>query len=425
MKKLILVTLFFSTMSFAETSIEECKIPKPVEGDLSSANAAVAKMRDFCLPKIRKIAECTARTRLLSDAVSGFISKFKKPSVSAPLLVTASSSVGSFDVRNSDINIWRNFLPLEAQYNQSLDLVRALSEKYRNVKSDSASSMKAQLDSLDFDYNETAKAISRLSENEYKLLIFIENIKRDIQESHESTRQEVLWLQSAECKDSRMEPVVKQLESAFVVFADDADLIYRNIMSARIARQNLVNYTYTAIRNKIETAYSAKLLDDLSTLGGTIDVILRANRLSAKFENWYSWSIFEPNRDKILTTYQQFEGARHILAADLISAQDLRDQMIAATEAFPETGEFYLNRMNSVIKNLEGQLQRLEAKGWEGYLTSQKSVANRLVGNINLTPECRALYQAFLDQASGADSLEKYRVSEKIYMNAVIGCARK
>jgi hypothetical protein len=425
MRKLALAVLLCSTVSFAETSIEECKIPKPLAGDLSSANAAVAKMRDSCLPKIRKIAECTARTRLLSDSVSGFISKFRKPSATAPLLVSASSSVGSFDVKNSDINIWRNFLSLETQYNQSLDLVKALSEKYKDVETGSSTSMRVQLDTLDYDYNETAKAIARLSENEYKLLIFIENIRRDIQESHDRTRQEVLLIQSSECKDSRMEPVVKQLEAAFVIFADDADLIYQNIMSARIARQNLVNYTYTAIRNKIETAYSVKLMDELSTLGGKIDVILRANRLSAKFENWYSWSIFESNRDKILTTYQQFEGARQILAADLVAAQDFRDQMIAITEAFPETGEFYLNRMNSVVRNLEGQLQRLETRGWGGYLASQKSVANRLVGSANLTPECRALYQGFLDQAASVDTLEKYRVSEKIYMNAVIGCARE
>lgn len=426
MRKLILFAALLTSPAYSERlQIEECNIPMPAS--LSDGNAAVAKMSNECLPKIRRIAECTSRTRLLSEAVSGFISKFKKPTGNAPLLVVASTDAKNFKMKNSDLNIWRNFLSLEAQYNESLDAVKALADKYKEIEAaGDSTTMRAQLDALDYDYNETAKAIARLSENEYKLLIFIESVQRDIAESYSRTKEEALWLISDACKQANVAPAVKQLESAFIAMAEDTDMIYNNIISAKIARQNLINYTYTAIRSKIETAYGAKLIEELSTLGGKIDTILRSNRLSAKFENWYSWSIFEPNRDKILTTYQQFEAARQILAADLMSAKDFRDQMLVVTEDFPDTGEFYLNRMNSVITNLQNQLQRLESKGWQGYLTSQKSIATRIVSDPSkLTAECLALYQGFLDQAPGIDTLEKYRVSEKTYMSAVIGCTRK
>ncbi|MDQ3235496.1 MAG: hypothetical protein M3Q07_27110 [Pseudobdellovibrionaceae bacterium] len=426
MRKLILIAALASSIGHAEQlQIEECNIPFP--GTLSEGNAAVAKMRKECLPKIKRIAECASRTRLLSEAVSGFIAKFRKPAGNAPLLVVASADTKNVKMENSDLNIWRNFLSLETQYNASLDAVKALADKYKVIEAAGASStMRAQLDALDYDYNQTAQAIARLSENEYKLLIFIENVQRDLTESYNRTKDEALWLISDECKHANVAPAVRQIESAFIVFSEDANLIYKHIISAKAARQNLINYTYTAIRSKIETAYSARLADELSTLGGKIDTILRANRLSAKFENWYSWSIFEPNRDKILTTYQQFEAARQILAADLMSARDFHEQMLVVTEAFPDTGEFYLNRMNSVITNLQTQVQRLETRGWQGHLTSQTSVANRIVSNPSkLTPECLALYQRFLDQTPDIDTLEKYRVSEKIYMNAVIGCTRK
>lgn len=426
MRNLILIALLASSVARAEQpKIAECNIPLP--SDLSEGNAAVAKMRNECLPKIKRIAECVSRTRLLSEAVSGFVARFRKPAGNVPLLVVASADIENFDMKNSDLNIWRNFQSLENQYNQSLDAVKALSDKYKNIQTAGVSTtLRAQLDTLDHDYSETSKAMARLSENEYKLLIFIENVQRDLAESYNQTKDEALWLVGDACKDANVAPAVKQIESVFIVFSEDADAIYQHIMSAKKARQNLINYTYTAIRSKIEDAYSSRLLDELSTLGGKMDTILRANRLSAKFENWYNWSIYEPDRDKILTTYQQFEAGRHILAADLMSAKDFQDQMIAVTDPFPETGEFYLSRMNSVVTNLQNQLQKLETRGWQGYLSTQKSVANRVVANpAKLTPECLALYQGFLDQAGGVDTLEKYRVSEKIYMNALIGCARK
>lgn len=410
-------------------TIEECKIALP--SDLSAGNAAVAKMRDECIPKIRRIAECTSRTRLLSESVSGFIAKFRKPASNAPLLVAASSDIQNFDMKNSDLNIWRNFLSLEIQYNQSLDAVKNLADKYRHIQTASSStSMRAQLDSLDYDYSETSKALARLSENEYKLMMFIENIKRDLEETYDRTKSEALWLTGEACKDAQkiadIAGAVKKLEGAFIMFTEDANAIYEHMLSAKAARQNLINYTYTAIRSKIEDAYSARLVDELSALGGKIDTILRANRLSAKFENWYSWSAFEPNRDKILTVYQQFEDARKIMAADLISAQNFRDQMIAVTEPFPDTGDFYLNRMNSVIEDIHTRLSRLEAKGWQGHLSSQKATASRIVANPSkLSPACLAAYDDFLSQAGNVDSLEKYRVSEKVFMNAVVTCTRK
>jgi hypothetical protein len=430
MKKFLLTALLLPGLAFSQQgTIEECKIALPI--DLSAGNAAVAKMRDECIPKIRRIAECTSRTRLLSESVSGFISKFKRPAADAPLLVVASSGIQNFELKNSDLNIWRNFLSLETQYNQSLDAVKALADKYRSVQTaSSSSSMRAQLDSLDFDYNATSKTLARLSENEYKLMIFIENIKRDLEETYERTKDEALWLTGEACKDAQtvadIKGAVKQLEGAFVLFTEDANAIYEHMQSAKAARQNLINYTYTAIRSKIEDAYSARLVDELSTLGGKIDIILRANRLSARFENWYSWSAFEPNRDKILTVYQQFEGARQILAADLISAQNFRDQMLALTEPFPDTGSFYLNRMNSVIEDLETSLARLETKGWKGYLSSQKATSNRIAANpAKLTPACLAAHNSFLSQAAEIDSLEKYRLSEKVFLNAVVTCTRK
>jgi hypothetical protein len=420
MKKLIIMALLLSPAAYGQKAqIEECNIPMPT--DLSAGNAAVAKMRNECLPKIQRIAECVSRTRLLSEAVSAFVGKFRKPPGNAPLLVVASADIENFDMKNSDLNIWRNFQSLETQYNQSLDAVKALADKYRTIQTaGSSTTMRAQLDALDHDYNETAKAMARLSENEYKLLIFIENIQRDLTESYDRTKAEALWLSGDNCKDANVAPVIKQVEATFIAFSEDADGIYQHIMSAKKARQNLINYTYTAIRSRIEDAYSARLVDELSTMGGKIDTILRANRLSAKFENWYNWSIYEPDRDKILTTYQQFEGARRILASDLLTAKDFRDQMLAVTDPFPE------NRMNSVVKNLEGQLQRLETKGWQGYLTSQKAVANRLVSAPEkLPPACLDAYNNFLAQAGGVDSLEKYRDSERIFMNAVITCTRK
>ncbi len=430
MRKALLSLLMLPGLALAQQgTINECMIPLP--NDLSAGNAAVAKMRDECIPKIRRIAECTSRTRLLSEAVSGFISKFRKPSADAPLLVVASSGIQNFDMKNSDLNIWRNFLSLETQYHQSLEAVNKLAVKYKTIQtSTSSTSMRAQLDSLDYDFNETSKALARLSENEYKLLIFIENIKRDLDEAYGRTKDEALWLIGDACKDAQkvadIAGAVKQLEGAFAVFAEDADVIYEHMISAKAARQNLINYTYTAIRSKIEDAYSARLVDELSTLGGKIDTILRANRLSAKFENWYSWSAFEPNRDKILTVYQQFEEARRILAADLISAQTYKDQMLAITDRFPDTGEPYLIRMKSVIDEIQNRLNRLEVKGWQGHLSSQKATANRIVANPSkLSPACLNAYNDFLSQAGSIDSLEKYRVSEKVFMNAVITCTRK
>src|SRR6478735_4235756 len=99
MRKIVLsLLLTVSTMALSQQndSIEECKIDKPADGDLSGANAAVAKMRDVCLPKIRQIAECTSRTRLLSEAVTAFISKFRKPTTNVPLLVVASYDIENF-----------------------------------------------------------------------------------------------------------------------------------------------------------------------------------------------------------------------------------------------------------------------------------------------------------------------------------------
>ncbi|HET9236148.1 MAG TPA: hypothetical protein VFO10_02785 [Oligoflexus sp.] len=426
MKKIILSAFLLGSPGFAQQpEIPECKIPMP--SDLSAGNAAVKKMRDECLPKIKRIAECVSRTRLLSEAVSAFIGKFRRPAGNVPLLVAASADIEHFDLKSSDLNIWRNFLSLETQYNQSLDVVKNLANKYRTIQTaGAASTMRSQLEILDHDYNEAAKAIARLSENEYKLLIFIENVQRDLAESYNRTKDEALWLVGDECKDANVAPAVKKIESAFIVFSEDVNLIYRHIMSAKSARQNLINYTYTAIRAKIEDAYSARLVDELSTLGGKIDTILRANRLSAKFENWYSWTAFEPNRDKVLSVYQQFEAARQILAADLISAQNFKEQMLVAIEPFPDTGEYYLNRMDSVINEIEARLQRLETKGWQGFLSSQKATANRIVATPEkLTSACLAAYNDFLEQASSVDTLENYRVSEKRYMSTVITCTRK
>lgn len=418
----ILVALTVSSSAFSQ-EIEECKIAKPAD-DLSAANAAVTKMREECLPRMRRVSECITRTRMLSESVSSFIGKFRKPTTTYPLLVST-SEVGSFDLQHSDINIWRNFLSLEMQYNQSLDAVKALSERYRNIPAE-APALRSTLDDLDRDYSKTAKLIGKLSENEYKLLIFIEAVKKDLEGSYSRIKEEAIWLTSEECKNAQVAPVVLQLQGAFIKFFEDTDMIHTHIMEAKKARQNLVNYTYTAIRSRIETAYSQKLVDDLSTLGGKIDTIIRANRLSAKFENWYSWSAFEPNRDNILTIYQQFEESRKILAADLISAQDFKEQMLAVSDAHPETAEFYLNRMDSVISETKNRLQRLETKGWQGYLSSQKASANRIVSTPEkLTPECLALYQGFLDQVSAIDTLEKFRVGEKVFMKAVIGCTRK
>lgn len=425
LSKLIVASmLLVSASTIQANEIPECSVQKPGEGDVSAASAAVKKMREQCLPKIKKISECVSRTRLLSDAVASFIVKFKRPESNAPLLVN-SSQVGNFDLKNSDIGIWRNFLSLEQQYNQSLDAVKALSDKYRSLPQD-RNSLRSMLDGIDRDYSETSKAIARLSENEYKLLIFIEVVKKDLEHSYNSTMSEVLWLSGPDCTDAKVAPVVSQLQAAFIQFAQDTDDIFQHLQEAKKARQNLVNYTYTAIRSKIETAYSQKLVDDLSTLGGKIDVIIRANRLSAKFENWYNWASFEANRDKILTIYQQFEESRRILASDLIAARDFKAQMAVIAESYPEEAQFYFNRMDSVISDYESRLQRLETKGWQGYLNSQKASANRIVSAPDkITPQCLELYNGFLSQAATVDSLERYRESEKVFMNAVIGCTRK
>lgn len=421
MKLLLCIYFTMATTCLYGFNVPECVVEKPDFSNLSESKAALKKMQVECLPKIMKINECLTRARLLSENVSNFLNKFRYNS--GHLLV---NSFGASGVRfsDTDLNIWRNFLALEQRNSRSLDAIDVLAKKYQGM-SESILDIRGEIENLDRDYAKTTQTISTISDSENVLLAFIESVRIDLELSHESVKKEAVFLAGDTCKDAEIIPMITRVEAAFQSFLDDAETINDHILKMRNARQNLVNYTYAALRDRLETAYTEKSIEQLSSIGGKIDIVLRASRLSARFENWKYRLSTNSQRDKILTVYHQYEEAKQILAADYVVAKNFKEQMLAVSEQYPETAVQYLARIDGTISAIETSLNRLEQAGWKGKLTLQKSVAKRLLSRPELlSSECHSRYANYVSRAEDVSSLEHYKIVEKEYMRAVISCTK-
>ncbi len=397
--------------------LPECVVPKPDPANTAAVKSSLEKLRSQCIPQVKEIDRCLTQARLLTGTIADLLRKFRPQENAAPLLVNLVAN-GRSATGPVDYNVLANFRALERDYLQSLDEIEKFAIRAK-VAFNNREKIRDKIADLDRGFQDGIELLRSLSAREYALLSFIELARDEVIRSYEQAQPEALWLAGPACELAQTKLVVAKVQSSIQEFIADTDKIHQTIRNARSARENLITYIYASLRSQLEDAYRESLSRDLSGLGNRIDTVIHLHRLSTSFELWFSSIGEDPERNYIETTYLQFDASRRLYAADLIAAKDFRDRVRIVSNSFPDLGKPYLERVGSVISNLEGKLKRVETKGWQGFLASQKLIASRrLASPEKYTPSCVNQLQRYLNQAERIQSIDRYRSVENLFMKA-------
>jgi hypothetical protein len=326
---------------------------------------------------------------------------------------------------NLNINLWDNFSVLKDDYMKSLDTIAVFTAKYQKIPDDPME-IRKMIDEIDRGFNNSKDILTTLGYHELALLAFIELAKNDRQKTYDNMIPEARWLASDACRDAHTDVIMAKLQQTIQQFISDTDLIYSQIMESRKARQNLINYSFVAIRSTLEDTYTKKVTGDLADSAERIEMTLRLARLSSEFENWYDKITYDPIRGKIESIYMQFEESRRFFAADLVTAQSYKSQIEAVGKDFPGLARPYIERIENVTKHLKDKLNNLETRGWASYLASQRAMTGRRLAHPgSLSTDCLAKLQHYLDVSQSITTIDDYRITESLYVGSVMTCAKK
>lgn len=405
--------------------IKECIVPKPEAIDTSAIKASLEKLRTQCLPKIKMIDQCLTRANQLTATMSDILGKFRPQQGDTPLMVTALSNGRAYD-GPLDYNLWRNFQALQADYLRSLQAIERFAENSSVKPSMDRQKIRDQITGIDRGYQTGIDLLRSLSNREYALLSFIEQARDDLLKYSEGAKPEAIWLAGPDCELAQTKIVAGQVKALVQEFISDVDRIYTMVQSARHKRENLIKYTYTAVRTELEESYRQSLSRDLSGLNNKIATIIHVHRLSTSFELWFTSISEDPDRNYLETTYLQFEPSRRLYAADLITARDFRDRISLVSGPYTDVARPYIERIDAVINNLRAKVDRVEAKGWKGFLSSQKLLASRRLEIAEkYPPSCVSRLQRYIRRAERVQNVEAYRSIEGLYMEATKYCTGK
>ncbi len=421
----IFFLLFLNTGLAIGQELKECIVPKPDGNNLAIVRASLENLRSQCIPKIKRIDQCLTRANLLTATTSDLLRKFRPQESPTPLLVSALAAGRSYSGA-VDYNVWRNFRALELDYYKSLQAIEKFVKDSSPNPSADRQKIRDQIASIDRGYHTGIDLLRSLSTREYALLSFIEQARDDLLKSFEASKAEALWLAGPDCEMARTNIVAARVQASVQEFIADVDKIHAMVQSARSKRENLIKFAYAAVRSDLEDAYRLSLKRDLSGLSGKIAAIIHVHRLSTSFELWFTSISEDRDRNHLETTYLQFESSRRLYAADLIAAKDFRDRIRLVSGSYTDVGKPYLERLDSVINNLKSKVDRVEAKGWKGFLSSQKMLASRRLDIAEkYTPACVARLQNYIRRAERVQTVESYRSVEGLYMNATKNCMVK
>jgi hypothetical protein len=420
-----LFSVVVSSASFAAPAkISDCEFTMPAANDLAGAKAIVSKLKSQCIPKIGRVHACTVRTRLLLENVNDLSKIFLTSNKSKPLMVDAAQK-GPFDPQAVDMSLWANFQALEKDYQASLDSVNAFVDRFRE-KTDDKVKLLDLVAELDRGYALNGNTLAELSLRESALLYYLDEATSALEKSAESTRPEVAWLASEACKDADLKPSLAGAKAAIEKIVQRISSIRSMVVRAREAREHLLQYSYAAMRQDLVLRHQDQAMQELATLGGKLDTVLHVNRVSVNFDLWINSLLRNNERDKIETIYLQFEASQRNNAIDFETAKGFKEQVLLASENYPEAATPYLIRMDNIIDDYKRRLEAIEKKGWQGFLERQKIMTAKRLGIADRYPAaCVANLQAFQDSIPSIMTIEQYRVGEVQFMDAVKSCEVK
>lgn len=419
LKIFIVATALISANAAMASPISECAFKKPET--LEEGKGVMEQLKRDCLPKIAKVQNCVSRARMMLEGSRDLAHLFISDDQDKTLMVDAAVK-GPFEHASVNKSVWKNFQSLQVDYNKALDEIDQFADRYRS-KTDSTVKIKDFLAELDQGYTGNINILRSLSEKESALLTYLDLALSDLTTASEQNRNEVLWLRSEECRDAEIKGIVDLSEAALVEMVNKIDLIHRQIVRARQAREHLMEYVYKAIRYDLETKYHDQLSGELAALGGKLQVIIQVDRLSTLFELWLTSIGKDEDHNMIGPIYLQFEASRMLAINDYMTAKEYKENILKASEQFPEVGAAFLNRINPIVDGMEKKISDIETRGWEGLLKSQVLLSQRRVSLANrYSQACIDASSAYLAAADLVTTLEAFRPVEQKYMEAVKLC---
>ncbi len=377
----------------------------PLES-LRMTNSAVK----YCAVKLRKAKQCFEKAERITSELRRISNNFASN--------LEQGKVGSG-------TIWNRYLSLKEETLQNQERIRSLIRDFKDIPADEPRILQ-QMSSLHVRFAADIESLTALYNRESQLLWALDNLRSELESNGLIEGIKLRADDGSACDQKEFSPTSTKLEKLPKQMYSDSTVIKDAITKNREAREALVQYAFSYFKLALENAYKNAIIGDLSNLGGKLDAVLQAKTIGAEFESWVTYTATETDRNYLESVYLQFTKPLATAVLDQKTAQGFLDRMHIVRDAYPDAAAPYISRIESMIRFFGDKVVRIEKKGWKGYLSSQKSWAERYVANPGqVSKECVEAMNEYLKSYSSVESFELFQQAEGAYKLAATICRRK
>jgi hypothetical protein len=364
----------------------------------------------FCAQKLQKAKQCFEKAERVTADLQRISESFAKR--------LEQGGVGTG-------NIWNRYLSLKQSTLQNQERIGLLIRDFKDVPTDEARILQ-QMSNLHTRFAADIESLNSVYNAESQLLGALDELQAELESAGLSDGMKLQANDGSACDQKEFSPTATKLEQLPRQMYSDSVIIKDSITKTRQAREALVQYAFFYFKLALENAYKNAINGGLSDLGGKLDAVLQAKTVGAEFEAWVTYTATENDRNYLESVYLQFTKPFALAVLDQKTAQNFLDRMRVIRDAYPEVAAPYVTRIESMIKFFGDKVARIEKKGWNGYLSSQKSWADRYVANpAQVSKECVAAMSEYLKSYSAVESFDVFQQAEDAYKAAATICRRK
>ena len=394
-----------------------CSFEKPVEE--SGMDYVLQYLKGECLPKLKKIYECSARAEIASAELAEIYENFFVSKPEKSLFVSWTNS-GSNQFKDSNFDPLANFNAIKADHMASLEAIEDFSTKMSNLSDDSISN---KLLAIEKAYSALLLKLKELSLKETQFINFYAILLPRLESQYNDMLGELNWLTSIECKDASIKEGILGLKESVELAFGGVENLRRYVLEARRARDILHKHVYKTIRYQTEQAYRDKLKKDLGALKSEIDAILEIDRISTNFETWWLSNKTDRTRANEEFRYLQYSRPLNMYKIDLLTIKNYESAIALYKENFPESTDSFTRRLAGAREFIESKINALEAKSWQGVLKRQIRLAEARVARASsYEPTCIDALEKHLNIAQEVQNYNGFLGAEASYKEAMKTC---
>jgi hypothetical protein len=150
------------------------------------------------------------------------------------------------------------------------------------------------------------------------------------------------------------------------------------LTEAREKRLNLLKAVHATYRVRAIRAEHQATAGDLANLMKRVDAVLIADGLLGRVEQWWAEASTQQGLGRGAITFElQHRKGLRALYADLATGASFQRQLAEVQSLPPSAKTCVGGRIDLYVSLIRDEIQRLESKGWRGFLAEQKLMTAR------------------------------------------------